>query len=221
MNNKAFLTMKAPANYVAGIGRGASGFTTRSDIGPMKSEAEIAQATAQAQARAKRNRDTEDDGYMDESKFDSFEGYGETLVNRNAVYDEDDEEADRIFQAVDEHMENRRKKRREAREEEEREKFRLLNPKISHTFADLKRDLANVSEDEWNSIPEIGDYSLTLKYQESDRKAKYSKVPESLLEKAIKEKEHFSTLDASQQSSSASTSQDLTQIGDARNQYGK
>jgi hypothetical protein len=28
-----FLQKRAPLNYVAGIGRGASGFTTRSDIG--------------------------------------------------------------------------------------------------------------------------------------------------------------------------------------------
>ena len=28
-----FLKQKPPANYVAGIGRGATGFTTRSDIG--------------------------------------------------------------------------------------------------------------------------------------------------------------------------------------------
>lgn len=29
-----FNTLKAPAGYVAGAGRGAAGFTTRSDIGP-------------------------------------------------------------------------------------------------------------------------------------------------------------------------------------------
>lgn len=31
--------MKAPAAYVAGLGRGASGFTTRSDIGPAREAA--------------------------------------------------------------------------------------------------------------------------------------------------------------------------------------
>lgn len=34
----AFLKMKAPPAYVAGLGRGASGFTTRSDIGPAREE---------------------------------------------------------------------------------------------------------------------------------------------------------------------------------------
>ena len=33
------LKMKAPASYVAGLGRGASGFTTRSDIGPAREAA--------------------------------------------------------------------------------------------------------------------------------------------------------------------------------------
>ena len=31
-----FLNSKPPANYIAGAGRGASGFTTRSDIGPAR-----------------------------------------------------------------------------------------------------------------------------------------------------------------------------------------
>jgi pre-mRNA-processing factor 6 len=31
---KHFLGMPSPAGYVAGVGRGATGFTTRSDIGP-------------------------------------------------------------------------------------------------------------------------------------------------------------------------------------------
>jgi pre-mRNA-processing factor 6 len=31
---KHFMGMSQPAGYVAGVGRGATGFTTRSDIGP-------------------------------------------------------------------------------------------------------------------------------------------------------------------------------------------
>lgn len=33
---KDFIGKPAPANYVAGLGRGAAGFTTRSDIGPAR-----------------------------------------------------------------------------------------------------------------------------------------------------------------------------------------
>ena len=37
----SFLGKSAPAGYVAGIGRGATGFTTRSDIGPARSENDL------------------------------------------------------------------------------------------------------------------------------------------------------------------------------------
>ena len=40
----AFLKMRAPPGYVAGLGRGASGFTTRSDIGPAREAEEAAPA---------------------------------------------------------------------------------------------------------------------------------------------------------------------------------
>lgn len=33
---KDFLSQQAPENYVAGLGRGATGFTTRSDLGPAR-----------------------------------------------------------------------------------------------------------------------------------------------------------------------------------------
>ena len=33
---KDFMGKPAPPNYVAGLGRGATGFTTRSDIGPAR-----------------------------------------------------------------------------------------------------------------------------------------------------------------------------------------
>jgi len=38
---KHFLGMSAPAGYVAGVGRGATGFTTRSDIGPARDSTDV------------------------------------------------------------------------------------------------------------------------------------------------------------------------------------
>ena len=38
---KHFLNMPAPAGYVAGVGRGATGFTTRSDIGPARESFDV------------------------------------------------------------------------------------------------------------------------------------------------------------------------------------
>jgi len=49
---------------------------------------------------------------------------------------------------------------REEREREELQKIRELRPKIQQQFADLKRELAKVSEEEWAAIPDIGDRSI-------------------------------------------------------------
>ena len=50
---KDFLSQQAPENYVAGLGRGATGFTTRSDLGPARegpSEEQIKEALAKRAA---------------------------------------------------------------------------------------------------------------------------------------------------------------------------
>lgn len=49
---------------------------------------------------------------------------------------------------------------REKRMKEELERYRRENPKITEQFADLKRKLGNVSYQEWEAIPAIGDYSI-------------------------------------------------------------
>jgi hypothetical protein len=49
---------------------------------------------------------------------------------------------------------------REKREHDEFAAFRKENPLIKEQFEDLKRQLANVSEEEWKGIPEIGDYTI-------------------------------------------------------------
>lgn len=40
-SNRDFNSLRAPAGYVAGLGRGASGFTTRSDIGPARATVDM------------------------------------------------------------------------------------------------------------------------------------------------------------------------------------
>jgi pre-mRNA-processing factor 6 len=49
---KHFMGMTAPVGYVAGVGRGATGFTTRSDIGPARDGAEMPMEAAMAGAMA-------------------------------------------------------------------------------------------------------------------------------------------------------------------------
>jgi pre-mRNA-processing factor 6 len=234
-----FLNQPAPENYVAGLGRGATGFTTRSDLGPARegpSEDQIKEALAKRAAQLGQAAPTaygapekkeEDDG--DDERFQDPEN--EVGLFAGGAYDKDDDEADRIYQEVDEKMDRRRKARRlvspffnsssraepkkrhcswrvlnvplclahsksaknsafyvqreplyrptvaadglsymqideqitdvstyrEAREKAEREEYERNNPKIQQQFADLKRALTTVSDEDWgksdNNLP--------------------------------------------------------------------
>ncbi|KAL9106495.1 MAG: hypothetical protein Q9227_008474 [Pyrenula ochraceoflavens] len=187
--NRDFLNQPAPENYVAGLGRGATGFTTRSDLGPGRegpSPEQIQEALAKRAAQLgaapptaygapeKREENEEDDErFQDPENEVGLFAYGQ--------YDRDDDEADRIYQDVDEKMDRRRKQRREAREKEEREEYERNNPKIQQQFADLKRSLAAVSDDEWASIPDVGDLTGKNKRTKQNSKQRFYAVPDSVL----------------------------------------
>ncbi|KAJ3403770.1 hypothetical protein HDU80_003760 [Chytriomyces hyalinus] len=165
-----FLSKKPPPNYIAGLGRGATGFTTRSDIGPAREQApeEVAPPAigpmmggpaigpgmpgmppgANGDA-PKKPLDDDDEQFQDPDN--------ETGLFNTAPYEADDEEADRIYEEVDKAMDERRRARREAREREELERYRKERPKIQQQFADLKRGLAAVSQEEWAALPDVGD----------------------------------------------------------------
>ncbi|XP_020592456.1 protein STABILIZED1 [Phalaenopsis equestris] len=230
-----FLNSKPPPNYVAGLGRGATGFTTRSDIGPARAAPDLPDrsvtAIGAAPAGVGRGRgkgpggeeeeedDAEEKGYDENQKFDEFEGNDVGLF-ASAEYDEDDKEADAVWESIDKRMDSRRKDRREARLKQEIEKYRASNPKITEQFADLKRKLADVTPEEWDSIPEIGDYSLRNKKK---RFESFVPVPDTLLEKARQEKEHVSALDPKSRAVGGTETPwsqtpvtDLTAVGEGR-----
>jgi len=54
------------------------------------------------------------------------------------------------------------------------QEFRKERPKIQQELTDLKRQLATVSVDEWNNIPEVGD--ARNKKQRNPRAEKYRHV---------------------------------------------
>ena len=190
-NRRDFLGQPAPENYVAGLGRGATGFTTRSDLGPARegpSDEQIKEAlakraqqlgaaapTAYGALEKKEEEDDENDRYQDPDN--------EVGLFANGVYDQDDDEADRIWQSVDEKRERRRQKRREIREKLEKEDDERKNPKISAQFADLKRSLSTVTDDEWQNLPEVGD--LTRKNKRAkiarDAERRFYAVPDSVI----------------------------------------
>jgi pre-mRNA-processing factor 6 len=64
---------------------------------------------------------------------------------------------------VDRHLDARRKSRREKKLKQELEKMRAERPTIAAQFADLKRNLASISAEDWEKIPEIGERIDTMK----------------------------------------------------------
>ncbi|KAI7637555.1 hypothetical protein KC322_g21412, partial [Hortaea werneckii] len=96
-------------------------------------------------------------------------------------YDREDDEADRIYQSVDERMDRRRKARREAREQQEREDYERNNPKIQQQFADLKRALGTVSDEDWANIPEVGDLTGRNRRNKQNERQRFYAVPDTVL----------------------------------------
>ena len=87
----------------------------------------------------------------EQQEFDAFLGNDAGMFAKSAYgeYDKDDEEADAVWNKIDERMDERRREQREKRLAEEIEKYRLENPKITEQFADLKRKLGTMSEVRW------------------------------------------------------------------------
>ena len=78
-------------------------------------------------------------------------------------YDQDDREADKVWDDIDDHMDQRRRVTREKRLKEELEEMRKKNPKITETFADLKRELAEtMTQADWEVNSRIAVLSVML-----------------------------------------------------------
>ncbi|KAL4746791.1 hypothetical protein BDW72DRAFT_184209 [Aspergillus terricola var. indicus] len=197
---KDFLSQPAPENYVAGLGRGATGFTTRSDLGPAREGPTPEQIQAALAKRAQllgaapptaygatREKGKGEDKPAEEEDDERFQDPdNEVGLFAYGQFDQEDDEADRIYREVDEKMDRRRKARREARERQEREEYERKNPKIQQQFVDLKRSLASVSEDEWANLPEVGDLTGRNRRTKQNLRMqqRFYAVPDSVLASA-------------------------------------
>jgi len=211
--DKNFMSRSAPSNYVAGLGRGATGFTTRSDIGealkapPADGGIDpIAAAAAKRQQEEARQQDPDN----------------ETGLFASLPYEADDEEADRVYDLVDQKMDDKRRLRRQVREKEELAKFRKETPKIQQQFSDLKRQLASITNDEWANIPEVGDLTRKKSKRSQNKMAdRFTPVPDSVLLTAHRQTEFANSVDANvgmatPLSSGANSSTDFAEFGQAR-----
>ncbi|ORX36867.1 PRP1 splicing factor, N-terminal-domain-containing protein [Kockovaella imperatae] len=212
-----FLNQAAPASYVAGLGRGASGFTTRSDIGPAR-EGPSAEAVAEAQAR--RGEDVPDPDALQDPD-------DERNLFAGTVYEADDEEADKIWESVDERMDARRRARREAAEAAAAAEERAKNPKLQTQFADLKRSLSTLKDSDWENIPEAGNLTgkrrkQNMRLEENQNTRSYA-VSDSVLADVAGRSALLGELDAQQQENGGletpagdGTMTDFISIGNAR-----
>ncbi|KAJ5585373.1 uncharacterized protein N7459_005173 [Penicillium hispanicum] len=191
---KDFLSQQAPDNYVAGLGRGATGFTTRSDLGPAREGPTPEQIQAALTKRAQLlgaaaptayGTQTREKGGKEEKEEEEDERFqdpdNEVGLFAYGQFDQEDDEADRIYQEVDEKMDKRRKARREAREQQERDDYERKNPKIQQQFADLKRSLAAVSEEDWANLPEVGDLTGKNRRAKQNLRQRFYAVPDSVI----------------------------------------
>ncbi|GIX62893.1 pre-mRNA-processing factor 6, putative [Babesia caballi] len=166
-----------PSHYAPGAGRGATAFTTRADFGY------AAAATLDPFGKPPpgyvpgrgRGATSFAGGISRDDVADSLDrsaAGGEDTVNlenerlfHDAEYDEEDQEADLIYEAIDARMDERRRSRRETKIKDEVTRQRAEKPTIQQQLAPLKRDLESLTMEEWESIPAIGDYSLKRKQQ--------------------------------------------------------
>jgi len=176
---KHFIGLPQPLGYVAGVGRGATGFTTRSDIGPAREATDVSDDRHAPPVKKPKDDDDEEPD-LNDSNYDEFAGYGGSLFNKADPYDKDDEEADAIYDAIDDRMDEKRKQYREERFKAEIEIYRQERPKIQQQFSDLKRDLSAVSDDAWQNIPEVGD-SRNRKKRMAGNREKYTPMSDRML----------------------------------------
>ena len=216
--------MPAPLGYVPGLGRGATGFTTRSDIGPARESGDVSDERHAPPPKKKTEEEEEEEEDLNDANYDEEFGYGGSLF-KNDPYEKDDEEADQIYEAIDRRQDEKRKERREKLFKEGVEKYRQERPKIQQQFSDLKRKLSEVSYDEWMCLPEVGD--ARNKRQRNPREDKMTPIPDSILSKAAMTQE-TTILDSREQKFGGLTSTlgglstpsgdiDMKKIGQARN----
>lgn len=183
---------KPPPGYVAGLGRGATGFTTRSDIGPARlavgASEDVVTGVGRGAGMAVESAVAPPQDYSD-ANFNNWSGYEGSLFS-NTAYDAEDREADDILENVEKYLDGRRSSKRQKIMEQEIEKIEKETPKHQEQFADLKRQLANVSRAEWESIPD--NVYLGGKKVKAER---YTPTPDNIIDSARMDGETVNFLD--------------------------
>lgn len=164
MERKSFLDQEAPEGYIAGVGRGATGFSTSAETGIARSLRELEIDNHDSDDDENENRNIED----------------EKGILASLGLSKEDEEADRIYEEVDKRMQLRNKSRNELVSLD----LDVGNStSIKEQFADLKRGLSVVSQEEWANIPEVGDLTKRNKRARilQQQQQRFYAVPDSII----------------------------------------
>jgi hypothetical protein len=140
-------------------------------------------AREQGELSSKQTNDDMERVDYSESNYDSFSGYSEGLF-AGGNYEDDDREADLIYQSVDQCLEKRHKRSRELQLLADSQKKQKEAATISEQFADLKQGLSEVSSEMWDAIPEVGDHSLKTKMQRKNKGVSFMPLPDSVVTQA-------------------------------------
>lgn len=196
-----------------GGGRGGRGGAVRNRVlGDARRETvEAAASKARlARRRAEKNLDADDDDDDDDddggANAKNVTHDPDAPIFANAPYEDDDREADDIYGGVEERMRSRRLRITEARIQGDLESYRRANPTVPQQFADLKRKLSEVSEADWEGVPDVGDRSIQKRKLE-----KFTPAPDALLSGALEAPQATSVVE-----SGLSSSTDLARISQGR-----
>lgn len=144
MDRKAFLDQEPPPGYVAGVGRGATGFTTSADTAGVRFESDFG------------NEERDD---LQET------GSDEGILAKNTNRTNEDEEADKIYEEIDRRLQRKRARALQEEEDNGVVEIEAGNGVIRKEFSSFKKDLAAVSLDEWTNLPDVGDLTRRNKRQ--------------------------------------------------------
>lgn len=163
MDRASFLDQQPPSGYIAGVGRGATGFSTRGDSSKSKIPKRFEDSKSNSDHRQATNRDNRGISV-------SNEHHAEYSV------DKEEEEAAEVFAAVDAKLSDRKKAKKVASSKE-------ATHDLHQQFSDLKRSLATVTPTEWLNIPDAGDITKKHKRErlQSQLNRKDYAAPDSLI----------------------------------------
>jgi len=102
-------------------------------------------------------------------------------------YDQEDDEADAVWDAIDARMQTRRRNKRGRNDDhndndDNNESSSTGRSQIRAQFREFKQQLEHVTEDQWAAIPEVGDHSLRYKQQRDNTRDVFTPLSDSLLE---------------------------------------